>query len=128
MVSDKFDQWLERYGRAWEAGSPESALGLFSEHAQYFETPFDPPMVGHDAIRQYWIAGAKNSQRQVKFSAHPITFDGQTGYALWHATFERVPSNSQVELEGVLSAQFDSQMRCTVFREWWHRRETPGRA
>ena len=127
MVTSTFEQWLERYGRAWEAGSPEGVLDLFSEQAEYFETPFDPAMVGHDAIGRYWTDGAKNAQRHVKFSARPIAFDGEIGYAHWHATFERVPSGSQVELDGVLSARFDARMRCVVFREWWHRRETPGR-
>ena len=127
MVTGTFERWLERYGQAWESGSPESVLDLFSERAEYFETPFDPPMVGHDAIRRYWTEGAKETQRHVRFSAQPIAFDGESGHALWRATFERVPSGSRVELEGVLSARFDSGMRCVVFREWWHRRETPGR-
>lgn len=124
MATERFEHWLQRYGRAWETGSPESVLGLFSEDAEYFETPFDPPMVGHDAIRRYWTEGAKNAQRHVTFSTQPIAFEDETGYALWRATFERVPSGSRVELEGVLSARFDSRMRCVVFREWWHRRET----
>jgi hypothetical protein len=31
---------------------------------------------------------------------------------------------AHVELDGVLSAVFDEQMRFEVFQEWWHRRET----
>jgi len=81
-------------------------------------------MIGHEAIRQYWTEGAMSAQRNVRFSAHPLAFDGRTGYALWTATFERVPSGVLVELDGVLSAAFDEQMRCELFREWWHRRES----
>jgi catechol 2,3-dioxygenase-like lactoylglutathione lyase family enzyme len=29
----------------------------------------------------------------------------------------------RVELDGILSADFDALGRCTAFREWWHRRE-----
>ncbi len=124
MTTRTFAQWLALYGQAWEAGDPDAALELFASHAEYFEVPFAPPMVGHEAIRRYWSEGAKNAQRNVRFEARPIAFDGTTGYALWTATFERVPSGAFVELEGVLSAAFDREMRCKVFREWWHRRES----
>jgi len=106
------------------AGDPEAVVSLFSADARYFETPFDAPMVGQDAIRRYWTEGAKNAQRDVRFEAQAIAFDGRTGFAIWRATFERVPSGAHVELDGVLSAQFDARMHCLVFREWWHRRET----
>lgn len=124
MTAGTFDQWLRQYGDAWINGNPEAVVDLFSPDAAYFETPFAPPMVGHDAIRRYWTEGAKNAQRNVRFEARPIAYDGETGFALWHATFERVASGSHVELEGVLSARFDPQMRCVAFREWWHRQET----
>ncbi len=124
MSTRTFDHWLKLYGDAWSAGDSDGVLHLFSADAVYFETPFDPPLVGHDAIRRYWTEGAENAQRNVKFEAHPISFDGKMGFALWHATFERVSSDARVELDGVLSVHFDAQMLCVVFREWWHRRET----
>lgn len=124
MTSRTFEQWLTLYGEAWKAGDPEAVLELFSAHAEYYETPFEPPMIGHEAIRRYWTEGAQGAQRQVRFEARSIAFDGTTGYAVWRATFERVPSDAVVELDGVLSAQFDARMCCDVFREWWHRRET----
>lgn len=118
MARAAFERWLRQYGDAWIGGDPEAVLTLFSPDAAYFETPFDPPMVGHEAIRRYWTDGAKNAQRDVRFEAQPIAFDGTTGHALWRAAFVRVPSGVQVELDGVLSARFDARMQCTEFREW----------
>lgn len=118
-----FQLWLERYGRAWAERDPDAVVQLFSANAVYYEEPFDDPMVGPDAIRRYWTEGAKNGQADVTFGATPISVDQDTGFALWQATFRRVPSGTSVELEGVLSARFDEEMRCTEFREWWHRRE-----
>jgi ketosteroid isomerase-like protein len=123
MTLQAFEQWLKRYGEAWVAGDPDAVVELFSPTAAYYETPFDAPMVGAGAIRQYWTDGAKNAQTHVRFEATPITFNDRTGYARWHATFERVPSAVAVELDGVLAATFDDHMRCEEFREWWHRRE-----
>lgn len=127
MNIQAFQEWLGRYGNAWMAGDPEAAVGLFCADAAYYETPFDEPMIGTEAIRRYWTEGAKNAQVEVRFEATPVSLSGDTGFARWRATFRRVPSKVFVELDGVLSARFDDRMRCAEFREWWHRRETPGR-
>ncbi|OGA15548.1 MAG: hypothetical protein A3G25_07485 [Betaproteobacteria bacterium RIFCSPLOWO2_12_FULL_63_13] len=124
MTDDDFRQWLDRYGDAWREGDPDAAAELFCAGAAYHETPFDAPMIGTAAIHRYWTDGAKNAQTAVSFEAMPILLKKNTGFAHWRATFRRVPSNAYVELDGVLSARFDSAMRCEEFREWWHRKET----
>ena len=123
MNTRGFERWLRQYGDAWKAGDPDAAAQLFSPGAAYFETPFTPAMVGTAAIHQYWTEGAKNAQTNATFGAKAISFERETGFAQWHATFRRVPSNAFVELEGVLRARFNNDMRCVEFREWWHRRE-----
>lgn len=120
-----FRDWLRRYGRAWIAGDPQAAIELFTPQAAYHETPFDPPMLGEEAIRRYWTEGAQDGQREVTFEAQPIGLHGDTGYARWQATFVRLPGRSSVELDGVLAARFAADGRCCEFREWWHRRESP---
>lgn len=124
MILGNFESWLREYGEAWTNGDPDAAARLFSPDAAYFETPFAPAMVGTAAIHQYWTEGAKNAQTDVTFSAKVISFQGKTGFAKWHATFRRVPSQVFVELDGVLLARFDDSMRCAEFREWWHRSES----
>jgi hypothetical protein len=119
-----FADWLRRYGQAWITGDPRAAVDLFSRDAAYHETPFDPPMVGHDAIRRYWTEGAQEGQREVTFAAQPVAVDGDAGMARWQATFVRVRNGALVELDGVLAARFGADGRCREFREWWHRRET----
>ena len=113
-----FQLWLERYGQAWMAGDPDAAVQLFSADAAYYEEPFADPMVGSEAIHRYWTEGGKNGQADTAFAATPISVDRDTGFALWRATFRRMPSATFVELDGVLSARFDERMRCTEFREW----------
>jgi len=125
IAPEAFGSWLHRYGEAWIAGDPQAALKLFTDDAAYYETPFEPPMVGSDAIRRYWTEGAQDSQRNVTFAAQPIGFGGDTAYARWQATFVRLPLGSFVELDGVLAVSFAPDGRCCEFREWWHRRETP---
>ena len=123
---DEFKKWLDAYGDAWQTGDAEAAIDLFSIDAEYYETPFDDPMVGSDAIHQYWSEGAGESQRDVRFLHEAMTVIGSKGFAKWQATFVRIPSGNPVKLDGFLQAQFDGTGKCSVFREWWHRRETEG--
>lgn len=123
MNETQFRAWLDAYGRAWEQGDAKGAMVLFTPAAFYYETPFDPPLVGLDAIHDYWKAGAGQAQRDVAFGYEVLAVAGDTGIAHWVATFTRVPSGVSVQLDGVLTARFDVAGHCTEFREWWHRVE-----
>jgi hypothetical protein len=123
LAMDDFKKWLDAYGAAWEAGDPKAAVNLFGEAAEYYETPFDEPMVGRVAIETYWREGAGEAQREVRFQYEALAMVGNQGLARWQASFVRIPSGSKVKLDGFLSAEFDADGKCSVFREWWHRRE-----
>jgi len=123
---DRFVEWLDGYGEAWGGGNPEAAVALFSDEIRYFETPFDEPMSGKDAVYRYWREGAGESQRDVKFEHEAMAVVGNQGLAKWRASFVRIPSGNRVELDGFLVAEFDGTGKCATFREWWHRREVDG--
>jgi hypothetical protein len=120
---DDFEKWLLSYGAAWQSGDAQAAIRLFADDAMYYENPFADPMVGIDAIHRYWSEGAGESQKDVCFTHRAIAVVEGKGLAHWRATFVRVPSGNQVELDGFLMAEFDAHGKCLVFREWWHRRE-----
>ena len=125
MDEGEVGKWLADYGRAWEQGDAKAVMTLFSPGALYYETPFSAPIVGLDAIHDYWKAGAGQSQRDVSFRCTVLSAVRDSALARWQATFTRVPSGVGVRLDGVLLARFDEQGRCAEFREWWHREETP---
>jgi len=118
-----FNKWLAAYGLAWEEGDHQKAADLYAEGASYQETPFDKPMVGKEAVRDYWQSGAGTNQRYISFSYRILSVQGNKGIAHWQASFLRVNSGSWVELDGILVAEFDEAGLCTDFKEWWHRRE-----
>jgi hypothetical protein len=123
MTIEQFERWLKGYGEAWESGDPHLAVELFADDARYFETPFDEPMIGRQAIYSYWTEGANQTQRDVQFTYRILSLKQNLGIAHWEAKFVRIPSDRQVELDGVLLVEFDEDGQCTVFREWWHHRE-----
>ena len=124
MIGQDFERWLAAYGTAWKQGDPDTLIALFAPDARYYETPFDPPFVGRDAIRDYWAKGARDAQTDVHFATEIVTVSDDVGVAYWRARFVRVPSRRRVSLDGVLKASFGADGLCTEFREWWHRRET----
>lgn len=123
ISSGIFNRWLSRYGTAWEEGNPQKIGDLFAEEASYQITPFSNPLVGRDAIQEYWQAGPANKQKDVSFSFRILSVRGNEGIAHWQAKYKRVDGENFVELDGLLVAEFDDNGACTEFREWWHRRE-----
>ena len=120
-----FDNWLKRYGDAWEKGDSDAAKTLFTSDAQYFETPFDDPMIGIDAIYKYWKDNAELGQEDVSFSYNVLAVDQNIGLAHWRADFKRLSSDTTVKLDGIFKVAFSDDGKCEVFREWWHRIEKP---
>ena len=48
--------WMEGYLRAWESNQPDDIRALFTEDAQYFSEPWQPPWSGHEEIVNGWIS------------------------------------------------------------------------
>jgi ketosteroid isomerase-like protein len=121
---DSLTTWLAAYGDAWQNGDADAVITLFSDNAKYYETPFSDPMIGRPAIHNYWREGAAESQTDIRFTYQALAVTENKGLAQWQATFTRLPSGNRVELDGFLTAEFNPTGKCTLFREWWHRRET----
>jgi hypothetical protein len=120
-----FDNWLKSYGNGWEQGNPEATKSLFTNDARYYESPFDPPMIGLDAIFKYWNDNAVISQEDVHFSYDSLSINENVGMAHWRVTFKRLPSCNRVTLDGIFKVEFSKDGKCKIFREWWHRIEVP---
>jgi hypothetical protein len=120
-----FDNWLKKYGKAWEKGDPDATEVLFTSDAHYYETPFDPPMIGLEAIYKYWNDNAVSSQEGVHFSYSVLAVNENVGLAHWRVLFKRLPSGKSVTLDGIFKVEFAEDGRCKIFREWWHRIEKP---
>jgi len=127
LSKEHVNDWLDRYGKAWETGDHERVTSLFSEDAVYHEDPFEEPMRGHPAIRHYWKTGASDSQENVSFRYRVWAIDGTQCFAHWHATFTRITTQERVELDGVFRLQFQQSASgvpvCISLQEWWHRRQ-----
>lgn len=57
VSNDVVNEWLESFGRVWRERDAKGAAAIFTEDANYRNSPFlDVPFVGHDAIEGFWEA------------------------------------------------------------------------
>ncbi len=114
---------VEAYARAWETFDGDAWVALFSEDVEYHEDPFEPPLVGHNAVRAYLLSAAE-AQEQLEVTVERHWAVGTTVLASWHASFVRRPTRARVRVAGIMTFEIDDASRIQRFREWWHRRET----
>ncbi len=125
MHKNDVQKWLDQYGEAWVNGDPEQIITLFADTATYQETPFDEPMKGCAAIKQYWQNGAAESQSDVQFSSQVWAVEQSFAIAGWQASFTRKATGVRVELDGTFRLVFSSGSHglvCEHLQEWWHKR------
>jgi len=116
-----FGEWLDAYGKASEDNDPRASAELFAPDAEYYETPFAEPMVGKEAIYEYWDMGARNLKDK-KSCYEILALNGNLGIARWQINCVNVNSGNQLALDCIFLVEFNDDGKCQVFREWWHSR------
>jgi ketosteroid isomerase-like protein len=120
LTASSARKFVARYKEAWETRNADLAASLFTRDAHYWETPFGEAIVGREAIRAYW-QGATATQEDIHFAVTHSFHHAFTLVAEWTCTYKRRPGGEQVELAGMMFADFyGDQVR--TFREYWHRR------
>lgn len=129
LTTDAFAAWLDSYKAVWEEQDSDRITSLFTEDAIYRETPFDEPMTGRDAIRDYWIAGAESAQDDITFGYDILAVTGNVGLCRWTARFKRIATGETIMLDGIFRCVYSPDGAddidgpiCANFEEWWHRR------
>lgn len=114
-----FTKWLEMYGKASQENDAQASAELFSLNARYYETPFDEPMIGREAMYQYWSKGAQTlKDKEANFEI--LSLKDNLGIAHWQSKFTVIESGKCLALDCLFLVEFDDNDKCSVFREWWH--------
>jgi hypothetical protein len=122
LTREYFQQWLGTYGRASAENDPQASANLFAQDACYYETPFDAPMVGREAIFQYWDKGARTLMGK-ESTFEILAVQDQRGIARWQTQFTIIESDKHLALDCLFMVEFNEKGKCHTFREWWHIRE-----
>jgi limonene-1,2-epoxide hydrolase len=120
LRSQDADNFLLSYKQAWETRDADLAAALFTRDARYQEVPFGEPIIGREAIHDYWRA-ATAEQEDIHFTVKHAFRDGYNLVAEWTCTFRDRTSGRRRELAGMFIADFyGKQVR--RFREYWQSR------
>lgn len=119
ITEQQFENWVHRYGVAWQARDANAFSSLFAKDALYYWTPLDDPFKGRAAIADAFNK-AVGKQREIDFGARVLYVEAMLGAAHWSCSFNRVSTGKRVHLDGVLVVQFSETGKALSFREWWH--------
>ncbi len=108
---------IARYKFALERRDPDLALELFREDAEYRPDPFEPALVGSNAIRESWN-GIAASRNHVEFDAEHIWVSGATVLASWHGTYTVRATTERVRTLGFMTLELDDDGLISRLREW----------
>jgi hypothetical protein len=120
----QFAEWLDAYGQASRENDARASAELFAQDAKYYETPFAEPMIGRDAIYQYWLKGAQ-TLKDKESSYQILSVKDNFGIARWQSQFTVIDSGKRFALDCLFLVEFDENGHCSVFREWWHLQTLP---
>lgn len=113
---------MKTYGRASEENNPRASANLFTQDAEYYESPFGEPMIGRDAIYVYWAKGAQ-TLRGNQCTYKILSLNDNLGIARWQSRFTVIESSKQFSLDCLFVVEFNNEGLCRTFREWWHLQE-----
>jgi ketosteroid isomerase-like protein len=112
--------FLEKYKKAWENRDADLAASLFTRDARYKENPFREPIMGREAIHDYWAA-ATAEQEDIRFTVTNFLHNGYVLITEWTCTYRDRSTRRPRELAGMFFADFyGNQVRS--FREYWQSR------
>ena len=115
-AGNPYADWLEEYRRAWIERDADAASRLFTEDATYREKPFEAPLVGRAAIRDYW-ATVTASQTSVEIRYGRSVVDGSYLAVEWWANLQT--SDGPLTLAGEFLLVFTETGDCRELREYW---------
>lgn len=108
---------LARFKRARDGRDPDLAVALFREDAEYRPDPFEPALVGSNAIRESWNRMAA-TQHDVEFDAERIWVSGATVLASWHEAHTIGATSERVRTVGFMTLELDEHGLVSRLREW----------
>ncbi|MDD3646933.1 MAG: nuclear transport factor 2 family protein [Candidatus Dojkabacteria bacterium] len=117
MNKDRFPNWLNDFGKAWEDRNPEAVIDLLSSDIKYYENALEEPLIGKEKVQEVWQVVPQN-QSDVRFSGEVIMIDGNTAIANWKVKRIRQPSGERENIDGIFLFELNDNDKCVLFKQW----------
>jgi ketosteroid isomerase-like protein len=112
---------LERFGTAWQTFDGDAFVELFTDDAEFRADPFEPSLVGRNALRAYLLRAAE-LEEQVDFTAERHWVVDPTILVAWHASYVARQDRVTVRLAGFMTLEMRDG-RIARLRQWVRRRD-----
>lgn len=116
---DQVMAWVDGYIAAWRAEDPEAVEGLFTPDAAYRASPYAESMIGHDAIKGFWV---DDDGEVFTATAEPVAVDGSSAVVRVEV---RYGDPVHQEYRDLWVLHFADDARVSDFEEWAY---WPGKA
>ena len=107
--------WLAGYEEAWRSPGVERLSRLFAEAASYRPSPFEAPIVGLDAIAEFWVAEREGPDEVFEIAAEIVAVDGRVGVIRLEVVYGDPATTRYRDLWIV---ELGEDGRCVAFEEW----------
>jgi SnoaL-like domain len=121
---DDFAEWLNGFIRGWEDNDVELMMSLFTEHAVFWESPFEIQTRGAEALRKDFER-TPTLQIERTMDAEILGVAPEYGVACWRASYRRPDSGILRDNHGVMLVRFSTSGRCHEILEWQCKRDRP---
>ena len=112
MNRDEVMRWVAAYERAWRDEDADAVGDLFTEAANYRRSPVEPPEIGLEAIRAFWL---EDEGEPFSMSAEPVAVEGNDAVVRVEVRYGEPVRQEYVDL-WVL--RFAADGRVEDFEEW----------
>jgi mannose-6-phosphate isomerase-like protein (cupin superfamily) len=112
---DRFLAWLDGYERLWRTAGADGLDALFSDDAEYLQSPYEKPHKGLAAIAAMWDDARESPDETFTMERAVVAVDGDTGIARVVVRYGDPVDHEYTDLWVV---RFDDTGRATRFEEW----------
>ena len=118
MQHQKFNIWLDRLKDVWETKSPNKILDIVAQKFVWQEGPFDEPITTKEGLINEW--NSVLNHKDVNVSYKMLVVEKNVGIAQFHATYVRLSSGENLEIDGVFMISLDENGKCIEFSQWYN--------
>jgi ketosteroid isomerase-like protein len=104
--------WVDGYERAWRGNDAPAVETLFEPDASYFRSPYEKPLVGHDAIEAIW---REDEGEVFTMDARPVAVEGNDAVV---RLLVRYGQPVRQEYQDLWVLRFGDDGRVVSFEEW----------
>ncbi len=109
------NRWLAGYETAWRAPGTAGLADLFTGGTTYLQSPYEPPVVGLDAIKRMWEAERDGPDEVFTLVTDIVAVDGPTAVVRAEVHYEGPPVKEYRDLWVI---RFADNGHSTWFEEW----------